>query len=128
MAEGFLREMAPEGYEVYSAGAVATGLNSRAVKVMRELGIDISGHESKRVGEFAGETFDYVITVCDDSRNDPCPVFLGQAGKRLDWPFEDPAYATGGEEEVLAVFRRVRDEIRARLQRFVSEEARRDPA
>jgi len=128
MAEGLLRNMAPDRFDVHSAGAVATGLNPRAVRVMAELGIDISGQESKRVERFAGQTFDYVVTVCDASQHDPCPVFLGKAGRRLNWPFEDPAYAAGDEEEVLAVFRHVRDQIKGRLERFLTEAAAGGPA
>ena len=123
MAEGLLRDMARDKFEVHSAGAVATGLSPNAVEVMAEIGIDISHHRSKRVEEFAGQAFDCVATVCDSLENNPCPVFLGQAGKRFNWPFEDPAYAIGDEQEVLAVFRRVRDQIRARVERFVKEEA-----
>ncbi|OHB86057.1 MAG: hypothetical protein A2V98_03090 [Planctomycetes bacterium RBG_16_64_12] len=118
MAEGLLRHLAPERFEAHSAGAVASGLNPNAVKVMRELGIDIARQRSKLVEQFAGQTFDYVVTVCDSSQGGPCPVFLGQAGERLHWPLDDPAEATGSEEEVLRVFRRIRDEIKARLERF----------
>ena len=122
MAEGFLRAAASDRFEVNSAGAVASGLSTKAVKVMSELGIDISSQKSKRVEEFTGREFDYVITVCDSSENNPCPVFLGQAGKQLHWPFDDPAYATGSEEEILEVFRRVRDQIKAKIELFVKEE------
>jgi len=121
MAEGLLRHMAPERFEVHSAGSMASGVNPTAVRVMAELSIDISGHRSKRVEEFSGRTFDYVVTVCDESEDNPCPVFLGQAGQRLHWPFDDPAYATGNDQQVLAVFRRIRDQIRDRLERFVAE-------
>jgi arsenate reductase len=123
MAEGLLREMAPESYDVHSAGSMASGVNPTAVKVMAERGIDISQQRSKRVDEYAGQTFDYVMTVCDSSEDNPCPVFLGQAGKKFHWPVYDPAYATGNDEEVLAVFRRVRDQIGETLERFVKEEA-----
>ena len=122
MAEGLLRDMAAEEYDVHSAGAVASGLNTKAVAVMAEIGIDISGHTSKPVDDYAGQTFDYVVTVCDESENNPCPVFLGHAGQQLHCPFEDPAYATGTEDEVLEVFRRVRDQIKARLGRFIRQE------
>ena len=97
----------------------ATGLNPNAVKVMAEIGIDLSQHRSKGVEEFAGQAFDHVVTVCESSENRACPVFLGQAGNRLHWPFEDPAYATGNEEQVLVVFRRVRDQIKERLEPFL---------
>ena len=124
MAEGLLRNMAPGRFDVHSAGVMAAGLNPNAVKVMAELGIDISGQRSKLVDEFSEQAFDYAVTVCDVSPHGPCPVFLGQAGRRLHWPFEDPVCAGGDEEEVLGVFRRVRDQIRARLESFVSEETR----
>ena len=122
MAEGLLRSTAPDKFDVHSAGATAAGLNPNAVKVMAELGIDISHHKSKSVDEFAEQAFDYVVTVCDSSQHSPCPVFLGQAGKRLHWPFADPVCAAGDDEEVLEIFRRVRDQIRARLESFVAEE------
>ena len=123
MAEGFLRAMASDRFEVGSAGAVASGLNTKAVKVMAESGIDISSQRSKRVEEFTGQEFDYVITVCDSAENNPCPVFLGQAGRQLHWPFEDPAYATGSQEEILGVFRCVRDQIKAKIEHFLKEAA-----
>ena len=123
MAEGFLRAIASEKFDVYSAGAVASGLSLNAVKIMSELNIDISGQRSKCVEEFAGQRFDYVVTVCDSSENNPCPVFLGQSDKQLHWPFEDPAYANGDEKEVLGFFRWVRDQIKVRIESFVKEEA-----
>ena len=123
MAEGLLRSMAPDKFEVRSAGAAATGLNPNAARVMAEIGVDVDEQQSKPVDVFAQQTFDYVVTLCDDSENGPCPVLLGESGKRLHWPFEDPASAVGGDEDVLAVFRRVRDQIRTKLERFVEEEA-----
>ena len=123
MAEGFLRAIASDKYDVYSAGVVSSGLSTNAVKVMSELGIDISVQKSKRVEEFTGQRFDYVITVCDSSENNPCPVFLGQSGKQFHWPFYDPAYATGDKEDVFETFRRVRDQITERIECFVKEEA-----
>ena len=123
MAEGWLRQMAPDRFDAYSAGSIAAGLNPHAVKVMAEAGVDVSRQTSKRVERFAERRFDYVVTVCDDAHRE-CPVFLGQVGKRLHWPFDDPADATGSHEEVLRVFRRVRDQIKARLERFVEEEAK----
>jgi arsenate reductase len=88
---------------------------------MDEIGIDITGHRSKSVDEFAGQEFDYVITVCDNA-NETCPVFPGKA-QRIHWSFDDPAEAVGNEAEKMAVFRRVRDEIRARLRKFISNQA-----
>jgi len=122
MAEGLLRHMAPERFDVHSAGALAAGLSFRAARVMAEIGINIAYHRSKLAGEFAGQDFDYVITVCDGSAETPCPAFLGQAGRQLHWPFTDPAFVAGTEEQVLDVFRRVRDQIRDRLRSFVNRE------
>ena len=113
MAEGLMRHEAGDRFEVASAGTHPTELRPEAVAVMKELGIDISSHRSKSVDEFAGRDFDYVITVCDHAR-DACPVFPGKA-ELLHWPFDDPASATGSEEQRKAQFRRVRDEIRAQI-------------
>ena len=121
MAEGLLRDIASENFEAFSAGAETHGLNPRAVKVMDEIGIDVSNHKSQLVSDYEGETFDFVVTVCDNAGNRPCPVFLGNAGKHLHTPFDDPAHATGSEEEILDVFRRVRDEIGIHLRTFVKE-------
>jgi arsenate reductase len=117
MAEGLLRHMAGGGFEVWSAGVEPSRVRPEAVKAMREIGIDISGHRSKSVDEFAGEKFDYVITVCDNAR-ERCPVFPGKF-ERIHWSFEDPAAAEGDEATRLAIFRRVRDEIESRLRAFV---------
>ncbi|NQT13059.1 MAG: arsenate reductase ArsC [Planctomycetes bacterium] len=121
MAEGLLRGIAPEKFDVHSAGAKPAGLNPNAVRVMAEIGIDLSGQRSKSVEEYAEERFDFVATVCDNSASGPCPVFLGKTGTALHWPFFDPAEAGGSEEELLDVFRRVRDEIKAKLEAFVKE-------
>lgn len=120
MAEGLLRSAGGDRFEVYSAGTHPSVVNPLAVEAMRERGIDISNHRSKSVDEFAGEQFDYVITVCDNA-NENCPVFPGQT-RRIHWSFDDPAAASGSSEERLAVFRRVRDEIAARLRGFVAGE------
>ena len=116
MAEGLLRHDAGNVYEVFSAGTKPTQVRPEAISVMREVGIDISGHHSKSVDEFAGQGFDYVITVCDNAK-ESCPVFPVKT-KRIHWSIEDPAAAQGSEQERLAAFRRVRDELRARLQAF----------
>jgi arsenate reductase (thioredoxin) len=116
MAEGLLRHHAGEQFDVESAGTKPGFVRPEAVEVMREAGIDIAGHRSKPVDEFAGQQFDYVITVCDNAR-ETCPVFFGKAEK-LHYDFEDPAAATGSEQERLAVFRRVRDELRSYLTDF----------
>ena len=116
MAEGLLRQDAGERFEVESAGTRATFVRPEAIAAMRELGIDISGHRSKNVDEFESQQFDYVITVCDNAR-ETCPVFFGGAQK-LHRDFEDPAAFSGSEEERLAVFRRVRDQLRTYLRDF----------
>ena len=113
MAEGLLRHDAGDRIDVASAGVAPTQVRPEAIEVMREIGIDISGHRSKPVDEFTGQKFDYVITVCDNA-NEQCPVFPGQT-QRIHWSFEDPAAVEGNAEKRLAVFRRVRDEIRNRL-------------
>ena len=117
MAEGLLRHDAGEEFDVQSAGTRPTEVRSEAIVVMKELGIDISGHMSKHVNEFEGQQFDYVITVCDNAK-ESCPLFIG-AVKRLHQSFEDPPVASwGSDEERIAVFRRVRDELRAYLREF----------
>ena len=117
MAEGLLREMAGDRFEVFSAGTRPAGLNPNAVAAMAEIGIDIAGHRSKAADEFAGREFDYVITVCDNAR-EACPVFPGH-GKKLHHSFEDPAAASA--ERQPEVFRRVRDQIGVWLREFVNE-------
>ena len=114
MAEGLLRHLAGDRFEVISAGTKATHVRPLAEQAMDELGIDISGQESKLLERYLGKTFDYVITVCDDA-NEVCPVFPG-ARRRLHWSFEDPAQATGSEEERLRVFQSVRNKIRERIK------------
>lgn len=121
MAEGWLRHLAGDRFAVFSAGTHPAGVNPDAVRVMNEAGVDISGQQSKSVGSFLGQHFAYVITVCDRA-NESCPIFPGMA-RRLHWPFEDPAHARGSEEQRLAVFRRVRDQIAARLRQFVEKDA-----
>jgi len=116
MAEGLLRHEAGNRFDVCSAGTHPTQVRPEAVAAMNEIGIDISGHRSKSVDEFAGQEFDYVITVCDNA-NETCPVFPGNA-QRLHWPFQDPAAAQGSKDERIALFRRVRDQIRARIAQF----------
>jgi arsenate reductase len=118
MAEGLLRHEAGEWMEVQSAGTKPSRVRPEAIAVMKEIAIDISGHRSKSVDEFAGMPFDYVITVCDNA-NESCPVFPA-VSKRLHWPFEDPASVEGTDEERKAAFRRIRDEIHDRVKAFVS--------
>ena len=116
MAEGLLRHDAGERFEVQSAGTKPGTVRPEAIAAMHELGIDISGHRSKSVAEFEGRKFDYVITVCDSAR-ESCPVFFGEA-TLLHRSFDDPAALNGSEEEQLALFRRVRDELRSYLAGF----------
>jgi len=116
MAEGLLRHDAGNVYEVFSAGTKPTGVRPEAIAVMHEVGVDISDHRSKSVDEFAGQNFDYVITVCDNAK-ESCPVFAAKT-KRIHWSIEDPAAVQGCVEEKLTAFRRVRDELRGRLQAF----------
>lgn len=118
MAEGLLRHDASNGFEVASAGVEPTRVRPEAVEVMSEIGIDISAHRSKSVDEFAGQEFDYVITVCDNA-NEHCPIFPGNT-KRIHWSFDDPAVVEGDDDIKLRAFRRTRDEIRHRLRLFVA--------
>jgi arsenate reductase len=119
MAEGLLRARAGDRFQVFSAGARPVGhVHPLAIHVMQELGIDISRHTSKSLDVFDGQKFDYLITVCDNAR-EACPTYAG-AAQQLHWSFDDPAHATGTEEQKLTVFRRVRDEIRQRIQRFLA--------
>jgi arsenate reductase (thioredoxin) len=119
MAEGLLRHMAGDRVEVHSAGTRPGSVRPEAIAVLAELGIDIRGHWSKHVDDFAGQHFDYVITVCDQAQ-ESCPVFAAET-RRIHWTLEDPAAATGGEPHRLAEFRRIRDQISQRLTEFVSE-------
>lgn len=114
MAEGLLRHLGGERFEAFSAGTEATHVRPLAIKAMAELGIDISGQTSKSLQRYLHEPFDEVITVCDTAA-ETCPVFPGAAHRR-HWSFPDPSKATGSEDEQLAVYRRVRDEIRTRIE------------
>lgn len=115
MAEGWLRALYGGRIEAFSAGSQPSGyVHPRAIQVMAEVGVDISGGRSKHLHEFINRRFDHVLTVCD-SAAEACPVFPGPA-RRAHHDFTDPAKATGSEEEVMAVFRRVRDEIRGWLE------------
>ncbi len=117
MAEGLLRSF-DKSLTVCSAGTEPTGkVNEKAIQVMRESGIDISGHSSKSVNQYRNETWDYVITVCEDADKN-CPVFPGKVKHRVHMGFDDPAKVTGSEEFVLNEFRRVRDEIKEKFFRF----------
>jgi len=113
MAEGLLRHIDPGRYEVFSAGIRPTSVHPNAIKVMHEIGIDISEQFSKSVDQLGGRDFDIVVTVCD-SLKEMCPVFASGA-RRIHWPFVDPAAATGTQEQILDVFRTVRDQIEERI-------------
>ena len=119
MAEGLLRHDAGDSFEVESAGTMPSHVRPEAVTAMRELGIDISGHRSKGVDEFTGHRFDYVLTVCDNAK-ESCPIFPGQT-LTMHRSFEDPAALQGSEEDRIAAFRRVRDELRAYLAEFARQ-------
>ena len=117
MAEGLMREMGGNNYEVASAGVSPTQVRPEAVEVMKEIGIDISRHFSKGVDRFVADNFDYVITVCDNA-NEHCPVFPGHA-QRMHWSFEDPAQVEGDEATKLSAFRTIRDQIKQRIATFI---------
>jgi len=121
MAEYIFRSL-DASLDVHSAGTnPASRVHPRAIAVMKELGIDLSGASPKNVDRFLDESFDYVITVCDNAK-ETCPVFVGKVRHRLHMGFADPAEAVGTEDEVVAVFRRLRDEIKSRFQNFYSTE------
>jgi arsenate reductase len=118
MAEGFLKSF-DKDLEVFSAGtAPSDRVHPKAVLVMQELGIDLSDHRPQKVDDYMDQAFDYVITVCGHAREN-CPVFLGEVKKNLHIGFDDPAEATGTEEEILAEFKRIRDEISERMMAFL---------
>lgn len=119
MAEGFLRHLGGDRFEVASAGTEARGLNPLAMRAMAERGIDISSHTSKTLERFLDERWDVVVTVCDSAR-ETCPMFP-RAATRLHWSFDDPSGAPGSEAERLAVFRRVRDEIERQIAAWLNE-------
>ncbi len=118
MAEGFLRALGGGGFEAHSAGVKPSVLNPLAIEVMREAGVDISGQRSKHAAEYQDAQFAYVITVCDNAKQQ-CPLFPG-AHIRQHWPLEDPADAAGTHEQRLAVFRKVRDQIETRVRQFLA--------
>lgn len=119
MAEGYIKKFAGNKAEVYSAGIETHGVNSRAIKTMKEDDIDISFNTSNNLTEYSNVDFDYVITVCDNAK-EKCPFFPSNA-KKLHHNFPDPAKATGSEEQIMQQFREVRDMIKKYCQDFVSE-------
>lgn len=118
MGEGLFRAEGGDAFEVFSAGTKPSLVRPEAIAVMNEIGIDISGHRSKSVDEFAGQSFDYVVTVCDNAR-DNCPLFPATTA-RLHWSFEDPAAVEGSDEERQSAFRRIRDQIHERVMAFLA--------
>jgi len=116
MGEGLFRAEGEGEFEVFSAGTKPSSVRPEAIAVMKEIGIDISGQRSKSVGEFAGQSFDYVVTVCDNAR-DTCPVFPATT-ERIHWSLEDPAAVEGNEAERLGAFRHTRDLIHQRVKAF----------
>jgi arsenate reductase len=118
MAEGLVNADLGDSFQAFSAGTVATGVNPLAVQVLSEIGIDISGHYSKTLESFSAQHFDYVITLCG-SANEQCPLFFGGV-QRVHIGFDDPSQAAGSHDQVLAEFRRVRDEIRAKITAYLT--------
>ena len=125
MAQGILQSLDPH-FDVHSAGTKpASEVHPLGIKVMSEIGIDISTHYTKHIDRFLGQEWDYVITVCGGA-NESCPMFSGKVGKRLHIGFDDPDAFTGTDEEIIAEFRRVRDEIRLKMQDFYLTEINRN--
>ncbi|HJV66790.1 MAG TPA: arsenate reductase ArsC [Geomonas sp.] len=122
MAEGLVNADLGDRFEAYSAGTEATAVNPVAIRVLAEIGIDISNHYSKTLDEFAGRSFDHVITLCG-SANEQCPLFFGGV-KRVHIGFEDPSRLAGSEDERLAAFRRVRDQLRRKLAAYLTGETK----
>lgn len=114
IAEGWARYLKSNVIDAYSAGIRPIGVSSRAIRVMAEAGVDISMHQSQHIDEFSGIDFGYVITLCDNAA-ESCPVFPGKA-RIIHKPFDDPYFASGSEEEVMATFRKVRDDIRTFIE------------
>jgi arsenate reductase len=119
MAEGMLRDWGGAAFEAHSAGNEVAEVRPLAIKAMSEIGIDIAGQRSKSVREYAGQSFDYAVTVCDDAK-EACPYFAG-ARQQLHWGFDDPSAATGVDEERMVVFRRVRDEIAEQVRLLIAD-------
>jgi arsenate reductase len=119
IAEGYLRYFAKDKADVYSAGVEAHGVNPKAITIMKEDGVDISSHTSNVVDQYINVNFDYIITVCDNAK-ERCPYFPSNA-KKFHYNFPDPAKANGSEEEVILVFREVREQIKKYCKSFVSE-------
>ena len=119
MAEGWLKHLGGDRFEVYSAGIVAHGKNPRAIAVMKEAGVDISGQQSEQLNPSMLNRLNLLVTVCGNA-DESCPTVPVSCEKQ-HWPFDDPAKATGTEEEIMAEFSRVRDQIRVRIEQFVNQ-------
>ncbi len=120
LAEGLMRHFRGDAFEVYSAGTAPKGVNPKSIQVLEEVGIDASNLRSKHLDEFQGQTFDYVVTLCDSAAQN-CPVFYG-GDKIIHHPFPDPDAVSGSEEEVTDAFRTIRDSIKQYLMTFDAEE------
>jgi len=118
MGEGWLRHLAGDRFEVFSAGLNPTKVNPLAIRVMGEAGVDISKHSSKSIDNFIGENFAYVITVCDNAKGS-CPHFMGER-TRIHWDIDDPADAEGSEDEKLIFFRKTRDILKEQIEGFIA--------
>ena len=116
IAEGWANHLKGDVIEAYSAGIRPIGVNPKTIEVMAEAGVDISGHTSKHIDDLGGINFDCVVTVCDNAR-EQCPIFPGRT-RHVHRAFDDPYFATGSEEEIMAVFRRVRDQIKAFVEKM----------
>lgn len=119
MAEGLLRHLAGDRFEVFSAGSKPSHVNPYAIRAMATRGIDISEQRSKHLSEYLDQPFDYVITVCDNAA-ETCPVFPGRA-QRIHWSFPDPAAAQGSDAEILAAFKQICDDLKGNFQRWIAE-------
>lgn len=119
MAEGLLRHIAGDRFEVHSAGTMPSGISELTIEAMREIDIDVSRQRSKSVSEFAGQSFDYVVTVCDSARQ-VCPIFLGE-GERLHWDIEDPSDIEARGFPLIEAFRIARNDLRARIENFAGD-------
>lgn len=126
MAEGLLRALAGDRFDVASAGTEATRVHPLAIRAMEEVEIDLRGHTSKTIDVFFSQPWDYVITVCDNA-NERCPLFPGET-TRIHWSFDDPSQATGTDEDKLKKFRRIRDEILIRLRQWLADQEQSPPS
>ena len=119
MAHGWLAHLGGKDFEVYSAGIETHGVNPLAIKAMKDAGVDISANTSNCIDEYLDQKLDLLVSVCSGAK-EACPVFTGTVKDRQHWPFDDPAEATGTEDEVLAEFRRIRDEIEVKITEWVA--------